>query len=232
MAIKEIEYFRMPLAYNKVTQKYSSSHKGIDLAHTSDKTYGGVNAPVLAPFDATVNRILWSDDTGHIVELKHDYNGYTWFCQFKHLKSYNVKKGQKVAQGEEVGKMGSSGKLASGVHLHYALFKCKKGAAKPTSKDYVNPLSYTYAYDDQVVKSGKATIKRAYGIPVARNEKLKQINVIGDLNCRKAAKGTVLGSMVNGIYSYSATKKAGAYTWYKVATERWVAGVKNKVTKL
>ena len=229
MAVKEIEYFRMPLAYNKITQKYSSSHKGLDFAHTTNKTYGGLNAPCLAPFDCTINRILWSDDTGNIVEMKHDYDGYTYFAQFKHLKSVSVKKGDKVKMGQAVGKMGNTGKLAKGVHLHYALFKCKLGAKKPTTSDYVDPLKYTFAYDDQKTAAGKATISRVYGIPVARNEKAKQLQVIGDINCRKAAKGTVLGDCVNGIYTYSATKKAGNYTWYKIATERWVAGVKNKV---
>lgn len=231
MAIKEIEYFRMPLKYNKVTQKCSSSHKGVDLAHTTKADYGGVHAPVYAPFDCTVNRLLWSDTGGNIVELKHDYNGYTWFAQMKHLKAFTVKKGQKVSQGEQVGVMGETGK-ATGVHLHYALFKMKKGSAKPTSSKYVNPLKYTYAYDNQATVKGKATISRVYGLPVERNGAKSQISVVGDLNCRKTAKGKVLGETVNGVYNYSATKKKGLYTWYKIATDRWVAGVKGKVKKL
>ena len=230
--MKEIEYFRMPLAYNKVTNKYSTSHKGIDLAHTTNKTYGGKNAPVYAPFDCKVNRVLKSDASGNIVELKHDYNGYSWFVQFKHLKSVGVKKGQEIKMGDPVGKMGETGTAAKGVHLHYCLFKMKLGSTKPSSKGYVNPLSYTYARDDQVTVKGKADIKRVYGLPVSRDKKLNQVQVTGDVNCRKTAKGTVLGQCVNGIFTFTSTVKKGLYTWYKIGENRWVAGVKNKVTKL
>ena len=230
--MKEIEYFRMPLKYNKVTTAYSSSHKAIDLAHTTKKAYGGVNAPVYAPFDCKVNRILKSEKSGNIVELKHDYDGYTWFVQFRHLKSISVKKGATLKMGDACAKMGSTGTATKAVHLHYALYRMPLGSAKPDSKHYVNPLKYSYAYDNQVTGKGKATINRAYGLPVERNEAKTQLRILGDLNCRKSAKGTVLGATVNGIYNYTKTAKKGGYVWYCIGTDRWVAGVKDKVTKL
>lgn len=230
--MKTIEYFRMPLAYNKVTAKYSSSHKGIDLAHTTKKAYGGTYAPVYAPFPCKVNRILKSAASGNIVELKHDYDGYTWFVQYKHLKSISVKKGAELKQGDAVGKMGNTGTAAKGVHLHYALWRMPLGSKKPDSKHYVSPLKYTFAYDNQVTAAGKDKIDRVYGLPVARDEAKKQIKVTGDVNCRKTAKGTVLGPTVNGIYNYSQTVKKGSYTWYCIAEGRWVANVKNKVEVL
>ncbi len=52
---------------------------------------------------------------GRMVELDHG-NGIT--TRYGHLYRAVVRPGQRVAQGERIGEMGSSGR-ATGVHLHY-----------------------------------------------------------------------------------------------------------------
>lgn len=224
--VKEIEYFRMPLDSVHITQNYKRSHKAIDITSPRE----GKEADALSVFDGTVNRILKSPKTGNILEIKHDYDGYTWFSQFKHLAKIYVKKGDKVKIGQAVARIGDTGSLATGVHLHYALFKMKKGSSKPVNGKEVNPRSYTFLYDDQTTDEKSAKyFKRVYGLPVERNKFLEQLEVRGDVNCRDAAKGKVLGEMVNGIYTVYAKEKKGGYTWCKVSDRRWVALIKNKV---
>lgn len=224
--VKKIEYFRMPLNSIHLTQNYKSNHKGIDLTSPRD----GKNADLLSVFDGTVSRILNSKKTGHIIEIKHDYNGYTWFSQFKHCHTIYCKKGDKVIQGQPVAKIGATGSLATGTHVHYVLFRMKKGSSKPTEGKQVNPRSYTYVYDNQEVDKASAKyFKRVYGLPVERNHLVNQLEVTGDLNCRNAPKGKVLGATVNGIYNFESKVKKGSYYWYDIGRGEYVANVKNKV---
>jgi len=224
--VKEIEYFRMPLNSVHITHNYSRTHKAIDLTSPAD----GKNAEVLAVFDGTVNRVLKSAKTGNILEIKHIYNGYAWFSQFKHLAKIYVKKGDSVRMGQAIAKIGDTGSLATGVHLHYALFKMKKGSSKPVNGKEVNPRSYTYLYDDQTTDEKSAKFfKRVYGLPVDRNVFKNQVIVRGDLNCRKSPAGKVWGETVNGYYDFDQKKKNGRYYWYHIGRGEWVANVKNKV---
>lgn len=224
--VKEIEYFRMPLNSVHITQNYKRSHKAIDITSPRE----GKEADVLSVFDGTVNRILKSPKTGNILEIKHDYNGYTWFSQFKHLAKIYVKKGDKVKMGQAVARIGDTGSLATGVHLHYALFRMKKGSSKPVNGKEVNPRSYTYLYDNQEAEPKSVKyFSRAYGLPVDRNKYVNQLEVKGDMNCRSTPSGKVLGPTVNGVYNWDSKTKKGVYNWYHIGNGEYVADVKNKV---
>lgn len=223
--VKEVEYFRMPLNSVHITHNYSRTHKAIDLTSPAD----GKNAEVLAVFDGTVNRVLKSAKTGNILEIKHIYNGYAWFSQFKHLAKVYVKKGDNVKQGQAVAKIGMTGSLATGVHLHYALFKMPSYSSKPVNGREVNPRSYTFLHDNQEadVKSEKY-FTRVFGLPTTEGN----LKIAGDLNCRQSPAGKVRGKTVNGCYCFTDKKNKGGYTWYNIGTGEWVANVKNKVEEL
>jgi murein DD-endopeptidase MepM/ murein hydrolase activator NlpD len=75
-----------------------------------------------------VTRAGFSGDAGRLVAVRHS-SGYE--SLYLHLSSIAVRVGQRVSQGELVGKVGSSG-LSTGPHLDYRLRK--NGA-------YVNPLT-------------------------------------------------------------------------------------------
>jgi murein DD-endopeptidase MepM/ murein hydrolase activator NlpD len=62
------------------------------------------------------------------VELDHEGPYKT---SYSHLSSVAVKKGQKVRQGDLIGRVGSTG-LATGPHLHYQMWQNGK---------YVDPMS-------------------------------------------------------------------------------------------
>ncbi|HET9251434.1 MAG TPA: M23 family metallopeptidase [Candidatus Eisenbacteria bacterium] len=95
--------------YHPVLKRYRA-HEGID--------YGApAGAPVEATASGVVARAGWAGGYGRIVELRHPQGIRT---RYAHLRSIapDVRPGVHVAQGQIIGRVGSSG-LASGPHLHY-----------------------------------------------------------------------------------------------------------------
>lgn len=88
-------------------------HTGLDLA-------APIGTPVMATADGVVASAGWDGNAGNCVEINHGYNYKT---RFEHLSSISVAKGDHVSRGDEIAKVGTSGKSA-GAHLHYeVLFK-------------------------------------------------------------------------------------------------------------
>jgi murein DD-endopeptidase MepM/ murein hydrolase activator NlpD len=69
----------------------------------------------------------WTGGGGRTVKVRHP-NGYD--TEYLHLSSIAVRAGQRIGQGDLVGRVGKTG-LATGVHLHYGLKKNGR---------YVNPV--------------------------------------------------------------------------------------------
>jgi murein DD-endopeptidase MepM/ murein hydrolase activator NlpD len=83
-------------------------HGGIDFK-------GFYGEPVLA---TSAGKVTWAGPHGpygNLVEIFHD-NGVS--TRYGHLKSVNVSVGQKIARGDVIGWMGSTGR-STGPHLHY-----------------------------------------------------------------------------------------------------------------
>ena len=136
---------KFPLKYIALTQLFSSSHKGIDMAW--NRHQGGKNVPVYAADDGVVYSTKDNDKSkkswGNYVKIKHNDGTYTLYA---HLKDgIKVKKGQKVKQGDQIGNMGNTGKSEAN-HLHYEVYV---GGASTSNRK--NPLDYTYVYDGQIV---------------------------------------------------------------------------------
>lgn len=83
-------------------------HQGIDL--TAEK-----KSPVHSPAAGTVVTATTDSRLGRLVEIDHGHNLVT---RYGHLSASNVKVGQKVAKGDVLGSVGSTGR-ATGPHLHY-----------------------------------------------------------------------------------------------------------------
>lgn len=98
------------------------AHRGVD--------YGApTGAPVLAVASGTVVRAGWTGGGGNSVYIRHD-NGYeTRYLHFSRIAP-GIRAGVRVAQGEVIGNVGSTG-LSTGPHLHYELLK---------GGTHVNPL--------------------------------------------------------------------------------------------
>ncbi len=87
----------------------AAMHPGIDLA-------GAYGTPIYATADGTVVRAGWnSGGYGNLVELDHG-RGIT--TRYGHMSAILVHAGDRVTRGEQIGRMGSTGR-STGNHLHY-----------------------------------------------------------------------------------------------------------------
>lgn len=89
-------------------RKVPAFHSGVDLR----ATYG---AAVIATAPGKIVKAGWDGAYGRSVEIAHD-NGIS--TVYAHLRSIKVKRGQRVAKGDVVGLVGSTGR-STGPHLHY-----------------------------------------------------------------------------------------------------------------
>lgn len=87
----------------------SSWHAGTDYG-----AYPGT--PILATGDGYVIRADWDDEFGNVVEISHP--GVNMVTRYAHAQELYVKLGQRVAKGEAIASVGSSGR-STGPHLHY-----------------------------------------------------------------------------------------------------------------
>jgi len=87
----------------------AAMHPGIDLA-------GSYGTPIYATADGTVLRAGWnSGGYGNLVEIDHG-RGIT--TRYGHMSAILVSPGQHITRGQQVGRMGSTGR-STGNHLHY-----------------------------------------------------------------------------------------------------------------
>lgn len=87
----------------------AARHQGIDLA-------GPQGTPIYATADGIVEEAGWnSGGYGNLVKLQHGKGIET---RYGHMSAILVKAGQRVTRGQQIGRMGSTGR-STGSHLHY-----------------------------------------------------------------------------------------------------------------
>lgn len=99
-------------------------HKGMDFACDT-------GTPVYATGNGTVRLAKWQSGYGNLIEIDH---GYGYVTRYAHLSKIQVRQGQKVVRGEEIGKVGTTGK-STGPHLHYEVM---------IHEQNVNPVNYYF----------------------------------------------------------------------------------------
>jgi len=230
--------FIYPLSrYIKITQIYHSGHLGVDYGW-NDGIYN--HQPIVAIEDGTVvgcadgydNTYGKSKIYGNYVNIDH---GYGWYSLYGHLLkgSVRVKVGQKVKKGDIIGQMGDSG-WSKGQHLHHEV---RKGG---NSKSFsVDPIDYLFV-EDKSIYVNPASLEYneikyrdiSPVTPVEKNNLVDQIFVdLQFLNCRNkpSLKGERLGFLAEGYYNVHEMEDNDGYTWYRIALDKWCAGV-NGVT--
>lgn len=100
-------------------------HNGIDLP----AWYG---TPIYATAPGKVIEAGWSNIFGRYVKIDH---GYGYQTLYGHMSKILVKRGETVQRGQQIGKVGSTGR-SSGPHVHYSVFIWGKA---------VNPAPYLKA---------------------------------------------------------------------------------------
>lgn len=101
--------------------RWGRMHKGIDIA-------GPIGTPIVAASDGVVTYAQWNDGGyGYLVEITHPDGTETVYA---HNNRILVQKGQRVAQGEQISEMGSTG-FSTGPHLHFEIHPAGSGAVNP-----------------------------------------------------------------------------------------------------
>ncbi|RXJ73754.1 peptidase M23 [Veronia nyctiphanis] len=111
-------FLRTPLNFRRVSSNFGrrlhpvtgqmKAHRGTDYA-------APVGTPVWAAGDGTVRTSGYNKYNGNYIIIQHN-NTYT--TKYLHLSKRLVKKGQRVKQGQTIGKVGRTGRV-TGAHLHY-----------------------------------------------------------------------------------------------------------------
>jgi murein DD-endopeptidase MepM/ murein hydrolase activator NlpD len=118
-------------------QRRAAMHPGIDLA-------GASGTPIYATADGVVLRAGWnSGGYGNLVELDH---GKGISTRYGHMSAILVRPGQRVTRGQQIGRMGSTGR-STGSHLHYEV----RIDGRP-----VNPIPFMKSTDYLVAIQKKA----------------------------------------------------------------------------
>jgi len=129
-------FLRAPLQFRRVSSRFGAryhpvlhrwrAHEGVDFA----AAYG---TPVRATADGIVARVGREDaGYGNMIEVRHP-NGIR--TRYGHLSRFapGLRTGERVAQGETIGYVGSTG-LSTGPHLHYE-FLVNGRPTNPRRKD-------------------------------------------------------------------------------------------------
>lgn len=103
-------------------------HPAIDIANKK-------GTPVVATADGVVAFSGWQAGYGNVIAIEH---GHKYRTVYAHLAKSLVKKGDFVAKGQEIAKMGSTGR-STGPHVHYELQLNRKP---------INPMKYLNSYLD------------------------------------------------------------------------------------
>lgn len=123
---------KAPLRFSRISSGFSHNrfhpvlkeyrpHHGVDYAAPR-------GTPVRSVGNGHVRASGYSSGNGHYVKVRHN-SVYT--SMYLHLSSRNVSKGERISQGDRIGRVGSTG-LSTGPHLDYRVYK---------HGDPVNPLT-------------------------------------------------------------------------------------------
>lgn len=108
----------MPTIKKQTGKLIKRMHQGLDFA----KAGGSLGEPVVASADGIVTVASYNvAGYGVLIKIKHvDPAGNQWETRYGHLSLIDVQQGQKVYQGDVIGKIGNSG-VSTGPHLHFEI---------------------------------------------------------------------------------------------------------------
>lgn len=121
----------VPVCHN-VYQGYRSGHLAWDISSGPTPV---LNKACLAVDGGTIVYAGWYYDYGYYVKIDHGNGIYTTYA---HLNSISVVQGQRVSNGQEIGRVGNTG-YSQGPHLHFEVIK---NGVKVNPKNYFDPKDW------------------------------------------------------------------------------------------
>lgn len=143
-------FLKAPLRYSRISSGFSYArkhpvtrqvrpHTGVDYAAPT-------GTPVMSIGDGTVLSAKYEGAGGNTIRIRHN-SVYT--TAYLHLSKMNVKPGQRVRQGDVIGKVGATGRC-TGPHLDFRVWK--NGSA-------INPLKMESPSCEPVADSNMAAFR-------------------------------------------------------------------------
>lgn len=116
-------FLKAPVEYSRISSRFSprrfhpvqkrwKAHKGTDYAAPR-------GTPIVSTANGTIIKAGYTRGNGRYVKVKHDSEFTT---QYLHMSKILVKEGQRVKQGDVIGRVGSTG-LATGPHVCYRFWR-------------------------------------------------------------------------------------------------------------
>jgi len=150
------QFLRAPLQYKYISSgfTYRRLHPvlGRYTQHTAIDYAAPTGTPVSATGGGTVTYVGWQGGVGMTVVIRHNE---IYSTRYSHLSAYGkgIKIGAKVAQGQIIGYVGSTGHLSTGPHLEYAMNRYGTPINPLTQNfDQVEPLLEIYREDFNLKK--------------------------------------------------------------------------------
>ena len=148
-------FLRTPIEFARISSHYNPNRKHPILnkirAHKGTDYAARTGTAVKVTGDGVIKSAQYSNSYGNYIDVMH-YNKY--MTRYAHLRGFakGIKKGAKVAQGQTIGYVGSTG-LATGPHLHYEFHINGKHTdpvkVEPPNAQSIN--SYNKKYFDKLV---------------------------------------------------------------------------------
>jgi murein DD-endopeptidase MepM/ murein hydrolase activator NlpD len=121
--------FRYPVPGGRFVRGFFRGHDGMDIAQAT-------GAPILAAAAGVVVRTGWVNNCGgNQVVIAVGSNLYTGYY---HLSKILVSPGQKIARGQQIGKIGETG-CTTGPHLHFSV---SRGYPLASGSTFYNPARF------------------------------------------------------------------------------------------
>jgi len=166
--------FRYPLEAGYIKTSDDNDPMGDGTVHVGEDLFGGAGERVFAAANGVVISANGTSETwGNLVVIEHtlpDENRTKVTTIYGHLQSYSVKEGDSVSIGDEIGRVGNTGKVFSsnggdGTHLHFSVFNgdlngtTPIGHAASTDNDlktsgYVDPAGFVAGHPAIVFSAG------------------------------------------------------------------------------
>lgn len=116
-------FLKTPIKFSRLTSRFSmnrfhpvqkrwKAHKGTDYAAPT-------GTPISTTASGVVEKTGYTAGNGNYVKVKHNA---TYSTQYLHMSKILVRRGQRVSQGDIIGRVGSTG-LATGPHVCYRFWK-------------------------------------------------------------------------------------------------------------
>jgi len=116
-------FLKAPLKFSRISSRFSANRfhpvQSIWKAHKGTDYAAPTGTPIMTTAAGVVEKTGYTAGNGNFVKVKHNN---TYATQYLHMSKILVRRGQRVTQGQVIGKVGSTG-LATGPHVCYRFWK-------------------------------------------------------------------------------------------------------------